>query len=218
MKKKLKKSTGKLVLLGKSPTIESNVSLGVISSRLKNPTPLVIGDRGLIRSGSILYAGTQIGNDLQTGHYSIIREENKIGRHFCLWNHSVVDYGCTIGKNVKIHANCYVAQHTVIEDDVFLAPGVIIANDFHPGSPFSKECMRGPLIKRGAQIGCNATLLPFVTIGAYSLIGAGSVVTQDIPPYSVAVGNPAKVIKKINEVSCPVSSHQPYDFVISWPN
>src|SRR3989338_7306492 len=150
-----KKLTYKNVLLGKNPTIEPNVQLGISAADLP---PLVIGDDARIRSGTVIYAATQIGHHLETGHYVVIREKNEIGDHFSIWAHSVVDYGCKIGNGVKIHTSCYVAQYTCIEDNVFLAPGVIIANDFHPGSKFSRRCMKGPVIKKGAQIGCNVTL------------------------------------------------------------
>ena len=172
---------------------------------------MLIGRKAKIRSGSVIYLGSKIGHHLETGHNVIIREQNKIGNYFSIWNNSVVDYGCTIGNKVKIHSNVYVAQFTKIEDDVFLAPGVTIANDPHPGCRFSKKCMRGPIIKKGVKIGVNVTILPFVTIGEYSLIGAGSVVTKGIPPYSVAYGNPARVIKSIYELRCPIGiTDKPY--------
>jgi acetyltransferase-like isoleucine patch superfamily enzyme len=183
---------------------------------MKKLRVLTIGNYATIRSGSALYAGTQVGNYLQTGHNAVIREENQIGDHFCLWSNSIVDYGCKIGSHVKIHSLCYLAQYTTVEDNVFMAPGVIIANDFHPGSKYSKGCMKGPIIKKGAQVGCNVTILPFVTIGEHALIGAGSVVTRDVPPYSVVYGNPARIAKKkIHEISCPVSSHKPYEEMLS---
>jgi acetyltransferase-like isoleucine patch superfamily enzyme len=111
---------------------------------------------------------------------------------------------------VKIHCNCYIAQFTTLEDDVFLAPGVTVANDLHPGSSDFRDCMKGPTIKRGAQIGCNVTLLPGVTIGEHALIGAGSVVSRDIPARTVAYGNPARPAKKISELKCPVKKNFPY--------
>ncbi|OGR89402.1 MAG: hypothetical protein A3A86_02940 [Elusimicrobia bacterium RIFCSPLOWO2_01_FULL_60_11] len=125
----------------------------------------------------------------------------------------MVDYGCKIGNGVKVHCNCYVSQFTTLEDDVFLAPGVIIANDLHPGAPDFRDCMKGPTIKKGAQIGCNVTILPHVTIGEHSLIGAGSVVTKDIPPYSIAYGNPARAAKKIADFKCSVKDHRPYEYL-----
>jgi acetyltransferase-like isoleucine patch superfamily enzyme len=79
---------------------------------------------------------------------------------------------------------------------------VMIANDMHPGCPNSAECMRGPIIKRGVQIGVNVTLVPFITIGERSLIGSGSVVTRDVPPESVVYGNPARVQGSIRDLTC----------------
>jgi acetyltransferase-like isoleucine patch superfamily enzyme len=155
----------------------------------------------------VVYAGTTIGNGLQTGHHVVIREENRIGDNLNIWNNSTIDYGCQIGSNVKIHTNVYVAQFTTIEDDVFLAPGVTIANDPRPGCPHAKDCMRGPTIKRGAQLGCNVTVLPYVTIGARALIGAGTVVTKDVPDGAVVVGNPGHAINVVDELRCPIDRH-----------
>jgi acetyltransferase-like isoleucine patch superfamily enzyme len=162
----------------------------------------VMGANARIRAGSIIYGGSRIGDDFETGHNVVIREENRIGDHVSVWNNSVVDYGCVIGNGVKIHCNVYVAQFTILEDDVFMAPGVTIANDPHPGCEFSKECMRGPTIQRRAQLGVNVTVLPFVTIGERALIGSGAVVTRDIPAGMVAYGNPARVIRPVSELEC----------------
>jgi len=190
------------IKLGKKIQLDKNVLLGYPTQRkIKNKT-VVIGDNAKIRSGTIIYHGCKIGSNLETGHNVIIREENIIGKNLSIWNNSTIDYNCRIGDNVKIHCNSYIAQYTVIEDDAFLAPGVTIANDIHPGCAFSKKCMRGPVIEKGAKIGVNVTILPFVRIGKYSLIGSGSVVTKDIPPYSVAYGNPARVTKKTHQLKC----------------
>jgi acetyltransferase-like isoleucine patch superfamily enzyme len=153
--------------------------------------PLVLGPGARLRSGTVLYDGTTIGRRLQTGHGVVVREACEIGDDVSIWSNSVVDYGCRIGDRVKIHCNCYVAQFTELEDDVFLAPGVTMANDLYPGDRRSAQLMAGPRIGARAQIGVNATILPFVRIGAGALIGAGSVVTRDIPPAVVAFGNPA---------------------------
>jgi len=170
-----------------------------------NGRPLRIGPDARIRSGTVLYLGSDIGCRLQTGHNVVIREECTIGDDVSIWSNSVVDYGCRIGNRVKIHSNCYVAQFTEIEDNAFLAPGVTIANDIYPGQTASARLMSGPLIGAGAQIGVNVTILPFVSIGAGSLIGAGAVVAGDIPPGSVAYGNPAKVSGKVDELR-PIES------------
>jgi acetyltransferase-like isoleucine patch superfamily enzyme len=153
--------------------------------------PLVLGAGARLRSGTVLYDGSKIGRRLQTGHGVVIREGCEVGDDVSVWTNSVVDYGCRIGNRVKIHCNCYIAQYSELEDDVFLAPGVTIANDLYPGNRRSAELMAGPRIGAGAQIGVNVTILPFVRIGARALIGAGSVVTRDIPEAFVAFGNPA---------------------------
>lgn len=163
---------------------------------------LRIGAGSTVRAGTTIYVGTTIGSQLETGHGVVIREQNIIGNHFSVWNNTTIDYGCVIGNNVKIHANGYIAQNSILEDDVFLAPGVTIANDPHPGCAFSKVCMKGAHIKKGAQIGVNVTILPMVTIGEGAVIGSGAVVTKDVPPYTVVYGNPAKGNRNIYEMTC----------------
>src|ERR1700688_927886 len=153
--------------------------------------PPVLGPGARLRSGTVLYDGSTIGRCLETGHGVVIREGCEVGDGVSVWTNSVIDYGCRIGNRVKIHCNCYIAQYSELEDDVFLAPGVTIANDLYPGDRRSAQLMAGPRIGAGAQIGVNVTILPFVRIGAGALIGAGSVVTRDIPPVVVAFGNPA---------------------------
>jgi acetyltransferase-like isoleucine patch superfamily enzyme len=151
----------------------------------------IIGQRARLRSGTVLYAGARIGSDFETGHNVVVREDTHIGDHVSIWSNTIIDYGTIIGNCVKIHANCYIAQFSTLEDEVFLAPGVVIANDLYPGCEESAKVMSGPRIERGAQIGVNSTILPYVTIGEGAIIGAGAVVTRDIPGRVVAYGSPA---------------------------
>jgi acetyltransferase-like isoleucine patch superfamily enzyme len=189
------------VRIGEGAVIDPAVTLGYIAGRC-NDRILTIGPRANLRSGTIIYSGTVIGSDLETGHNVIIREQNTIGNNLRIWANSIIDYGCTIGNNVKIHSNVYIPQFTVIEDDVFIGPGVCLANDIHPGCPKAVECMTGPVIKRGAQIGVNSSILPRVTIGEFAVIGSGSVVTTDIPAGAVAYGNPARIGNRIENLAC----------------
>lgn len=175
-------------IVGPGSQVDAGVQLGYRASRDIEPAPSRIGPKARIRSGAVIYTNVEIGALLETGHHVVIREENRIGERLWLWSHSTIDYGCRIGDRVRIHNHVYVAQHTVIEDDVFIAPGVMLANDRYPIS----DHIEGPVIKRGAIIGVNATILPGVTIGAGALIGAGSVVTKDVPSGAVVYGNPAR--------------------------
>jgi acetyltransferase-like isoleucine patch superfamily enzyme len=219
MKDNTRSSTGskvnsELIHLGIGATIDEGVQLGYPPSRKVDQT-LTIGSGAHVRSGTIIYGGSSIGADMETGHNVIIREQNEIGDHFRIWNNAVIDYGCKIGNNVKIHNKVYLGQFTTVEDDVFMAPGVTCANDMHPGCPDSSACMRGHTIKKGAQIGINCTILPRVVIGEHSVIGAGSVVTKNIPAGKVAYGNPAKVAGNIGDLTCSSGMRdKPYSHLV----
>jgi acetyltransferase-like isoleucine patch superfamily enzyme len=159
-----------------------------------------IGAEARLRSGTVIYDGVEIGDRFQTGHHVVVREECTIGNDVSIWSNSIVDYGCSIGDRVKIHSNCYIAQFSEIASDAFIAPGVTFANDLYPGTPESADNMLGPFIDEGAQIGVNATVLPFVTIGKGTIIGAGSVVTRSIPAGKVAFGCPAVPVRNVTDI------------------
>ncbi len=187
------------IFLGEGHQVDPGAILGYLTGRKIESQVLRIGPRARIRSGTVLYAGSTIGAGLETGHNVVIREENVIGDNLNIWNSSTIDYGCQIGDGVKIHCNVYVAQFTILEDDVFLAPGVMVANDPHP---LCAHHLKGPTIRKGARIGINVTLLPGVVVGEGAMVGAGSVVTRDIPPFTVAYGSPARPQKAVEEVMC----------------
>ena len=186
--------------IGDNYYADPNVVIGYLPKRKIDDLITTIGDGFYLRTGTIIYAGSHIGKYLQTGHNVIIREQNKIGDNLNIWSNSVIDYGCIIGNSVRIHNNAYIAQYTIIEDDVFLGPGVMTANDPHP---ICTLCMKGPTIKKGARIGVNATIMSHITIGEYALVGAGSTVINDVPPKTVVVGSPARIIKQVDELNCP---------------
>jgi acetyltransferase-like isoleucine patch superfamily enzyme len=195
------------VELGAGCAIDEGVLLGYRPGRAIELRPVRLGARACVRSGSIIYASVEIGSGFQTGHHVVIREENVIGDDCGIWNHSTIDYGCRVGSRVKIHCNVYVAQYTVIEDDVFLAPGVMIANDPHP---LCTKCMQGPTIRAGARIGIGAVILPHLEIGQNALVAAGSVVTADVPARAVVRGNPARVAGDVDQLECPFDIVKPY--------
>ena len=193
----MKKWPGVEIQIGPGAEIDEDVILGYPSGRPGKSGKLILGSHAHIRSGSVIYQAVKIGSHFQTGHHVVVREENQIGDEVSIWANTVIDYGCRIGSRVKIHANGYVAQYTVLEDDVFVAPGTIFANDKYPVS----DLLQGPQVKRGARIGVNVTILPGIVVGEEALVGAGSVVTKNVPPRTVVVGNPARVVATIDEIA-----------------
>lgn len=164
---------------------------------------LRIGQNGRIRPFSTLYAGSEIGDYFQSGQGVSIREDNRIGNNVSVGTNSVLEFGNSIGDFSRIHSNCFLEMVT-IGMYVFVGPNVVFTDDPHPmGCPHYKECKGGAVVEDYARIGANSTILPGVRIGRNSLVGAGSVVVKDVPPDSVVAGNPAKVIKKIDELTCP---------------
>lgn len=131
----------------------------------------------------------------------LIREDNVIGDDVSVGTNAVLEAGNRIGNRVRIHTGCFLELVTV-EDDVFIAPNVVFADDPHPPCPKYEECVGGAHVGKGARIGSNATILPGVRIGQGALVGAGAVVTKDVPDSTVVVGNPAKVITAVHELTC----------------
>lgn len=162
--------------------------------------PLIIGAGCIIRSHTVIYAGSVIGAGLQTGHHVVIREANTIGDHVSIGTHSIVEHHVQIGHNVRLHSRVFVPEYSVLEDGCWLGPGVIVTNARYPLSRGVKERLAGAHIEAGAMIGANATLLPGVRIGARALVGAGAVVVEDVLPGAVVAGNPAVVINMVDNI------------------
>lgn len=177
-----------------------DVIVGFASTRTTTREPPSLPRDAVLRPGTVLYEGTSFGSRFTTGHNVIVREDVIVGDDVSIWSNSVIDYSSSIGDRVKIHCNCYVAQFTRIDADAFLAPGVTIANDLFPGAEASAIAMQGPWIGAHAQIGANVTILPFVHIGEGAIIGAGSVVTRNVPDGAIAYGNPARVAGHLEEI------------------
>jgi acetyltransferase-like isoleucine patch superfamily enzyme len=189
------------VKIGSGARVDDSAILNYAPGRDIPLRDLVIGRNARIRTNTVIYSNTRIGDGLETGHNVVIREENDIGDNFSIWNSSTLDYGCVVGDRVKVHCNTVVSQYTTIESDVFISAGVMVANDLHP---LCTKCMEGPTIERGARIGLGSIILPRVNIGAHSLVAAGSMVTRDVPPRKMVRGYPARVICDVDELECPL--------------
>jgi len=173
--------------------------------RGKQPGDLkvVFGDDCIIRSHTVIYAGNIIGARFQTGHFVFLREENQIGDDVSIGTKSMIEHHVKIGSRVRIHSQAFIPEYTIIEDDCWIGPNVVLTNAPYPRSKRAKEFLEGPILRKGARIGANATILPGVEIGKAVLVGAGAVITKNVPPGMVAAGNPAKIIKSIHDLNYP---------------
>ena len=187
--------------VGINSIVEDFCILGVPPQGQQNEErSTVIGPHAHIRSHSVIYAGNRIGSHFQTGNKVNIREENRIGNHVSIGTLSVVEHHVIIGNNVRIHSQVFIPEYSHLEDESWLGPNVVLTNARYPQSPEVKRNLLGPIVKKGAKIGANATILPGVVIGENALVGAGSVVVQDVPARAVVAGNPARVIKYISDL------------------
>ncbi len=157
----------------------------------------IVGERSFIRSHSVVYERVRIGKGVQTGHGVLIREDTIIGDGTVVGSHTIVDGRVKIGEKVSIQSGNYIPPESVIGDNVFLAPFVVITNDRYPAS----RRLLGVTIEDDAVIGANSVLISGVKVGRGAVVGAGAVVTKDVPPDTVVLGVPAK----------PVMSRDTYD-------
>jgi len=182
-------------LVGKQPT------LGGSSTALREPLPpLVVGAGCSILAGAVVFAGSNLGEGVIVGDQACVRERVLVGARSVIGRGALVENDVSIGSRCRIQANAYLTAYTTIEDDVFVAPCVVTTNDDFMGRTERRHALRrGPTIRRGARIGGGAVLLPGVEIGEEAFVGAGAVVTRDVPPRTVVVGNPARVLRPVPE-------------------
>ncbi|WP_027417276.1 N-acetyltransferase [Aneurinibacillus terranovensis] len=182
-------SIGDLCVLGKTPVGNKKMA--------RKPTavllPLVIHDHVRIGSGVVLYAGVVLGQDVLVGDQASIREHVTVGESSIIGRGAIVELRTTIGSRVTIQTGCYITGDMIVEDEVFIGPRCSSSNDKYMG--MGNFPHKGPVVKRGAKIGNNATLLPGVIIGEQSIVGAGTVVTRDVMPGQTVVGNPGRPLK-----------------------
>jgi len=189
------------VLLGADSIVEDYCIIGVPPRGYKvGDLETIIGSGAHLRSHTVIYAGNRIGKNFQSGNKVNIRELNNIGDNVSIGTLSVIEHHVHIGNNVRIHSQVFIPEYSVLEDNVKLGPQVVLTNTKYPFSPAAKKNMKGPIIKKGAKIGANVTILPGIIIGENALVGAGSVVVHDVPDNAVVVGNPARITKNIKEL------------------
>ena len=136
----------------------------------------------------------EIGEGSSIWHYCQVRERTKIGKGCNFGKGVYVDFDVVIGNNVKVQNRVNIYHGVIIEDDVFLGPSMTFTNDMMPRSFVDDFKVYETLVKKGASIGANATIICGITIGRYAMVGAGAVVTKDVPDHALVVGNPARIM------------------------
>lgn len=149
---------------------------------------------------AVIDEGVTIGDGTKIWHFSHIMPNAKIGEGCNLGQNVVVSPDVVLGKNVKVQNNVSIYTGVICEDDVFLGPSMVFTNISNPRSAIiRRDQYEKTTVKKGASIGANATVICGNDIGEYALIGAGAVITKDVPPYALVVGNPAKQIGWVSE-------------------
>ena len=180
-------------VVGKQPTLSPR------STADREPlAPAVIGAGTIVSTGAIVFAGTTVGDRVILGDQSCVRERVLIGDDVVVGRGSYVENDTTIGAMTKIQADAYITAYSTLEEHVFIAPCVVTTNDNWMGRTEKRfGNIKGPTIRRGARIGGGAVLCPGVEIGEEAFVGAGAVVTKDVPPRVVVVGSPARVMRDV---------------------
>jgi acetyltransferase-like isoleucine patch superfamily enzyme len=163
--------------------------------------PTRVGAGSVVRSGSVIYAGSTIGDGFQSGHNAVIRERNVIGDHCSVGSNTVLEPGNRIGSRTRIHSGCQL-EFVKLGERCFVGPHVVFTDDPHPMCPRYEECVLGAVVEDDVSIGGNATIFPGVKIGAGAVIGAGSVVTWDVKPQTLVAGHPARFVKAVRDLEC----------------
>jgi acetyltransferase-like isoleucine patch superfamily enzyme len=180
-------------VVGKQPTLSPR------STAKREPLPPAeIGSGTVISTGAVVFAGTRVGARVILGDQSCVRERVTIGDDVVLGRGSLVENDTTIGSLTKIQAGAYITAYSTLEEQVFIAPCVVTSNDNFMGRTERRhELIEGPTIRRGARVGAGAVLCPAVEIGEEAFVGAGAVVTKDVEPRTLVVGNPARLLRTV---------------------
>ena len=180
-------------VVGKQPTLSPR------STAKREPLPPAeVGAGTVVSTGAIVFAGTTLGARVIVGDQACIRERVVVGDDVVIGRGALVENDTTVGALTKIQAEAYITAYSTLEDNVFIAPCVVTTNDNFMGRTERRhELIKGPTIRRGARVGGGAILLPGVEVGEEAFVGAGALVTRDVPARKLVVGSPARVLRDV---------------------
>jgi acetyltransferase-like isoleucine patch superfamily enzyme len=179
------------VVLGKRPRLAAG------SSAAGEVNHMQLGEDVKVCSGAVVFAGALVERGSILGDQSYVRERSRIGAGSVIGRGSVVDNDVLLGTRVKVQTNVYLTAFTVIEDDVFVGPGVTTTNDDAMGRHDPDEQLRGAILRRACRVGGGVVLTPGVEIGEEAFVAAGAVVTRDVPARGVVMGVPARLVRSV---------------------
>jgi len=165
----------------------------------QTPAPAEVGAGATVCAGAVVVEGAVVGDGAVIGDQAHVRERAVIGEQSVLGRGSAVDNDVRVGARVRIQTGCYLTAFSVVEDDVFVAPGVTLTNDDTMGRHGPGHELRGATLRRACRVGGGAVLVPGVEVGEEAYVAAGSVVAADVPPRAVVMGVPARVVREVPE-------------------
>jgi acetyltransferase-like isoleucine patch superfamily enzyme len=163
------------------------------------PSAAELEEGATLCAGAIVVAGARVGRGALVGDQAHVRERAVIGEESSVGRGSQVDFDVTVGARVRIQSGCYLTARSRVEDDVFVAPGVVTTNDRHATRHGPEYELEGATLRRGCRVGGGAVLLPGVEVGEEALVAAGAVVTVDVPPRTVVMGVPARHVRDVGD-------------------
>jgi acetyltransferase-like isoleucine patch superfamily enzyme len=165
----------------------------------QTPAPAEVGAGATVCAGAVVLEGAVVGDGAVIGDQAHVRERAVIGEQSVVGRGSAVDNDVRVGARVRIQTGCYLTAFSVVEDDVFVAPGVTLTNDHTMGRHGPGHELRGATLRRACRVGGGAVLVPGVEVGEEAYVAAGAVVVADVPPRAVVMGVPARIVREVPE-------------------
>ena len=174
------------------------VALGPRSSASRDPVrPAEVGSAATVGAGAVIMAGAVVGAGAVIGDQAHVRERSVVGEGAVVGRGTAVDNDVVVGARARLQTNCYITAFSTLEDDVFVAPGVVLTNDNTMTRHGPSHPLRGATLRRACRVGGGAILLPGVEVGEEAFVAAGAVVVRDVPARGVVMGVPARLVREV---------------------